>query len=96
MTKAIDEKQKKKMIDAIIEDFPHLGKDNLQYYYMERMVESYLLDPDTFNRQTTNAIKQEKKAKKEGQQPQPFPEEIVCISKIETEEESPMKDVVVS
>lgn len=96
MTKAIDEKQKKKMIDAIIADFPHLGKDNLQYYYMERMVESYLLDPNTFNRQTTEAIKQEKKAKKEGHEVQPFPEEIVCISKIETEEESPMKDVVVS
>jgi len=84
---SLDEKQKQKLIDAIIADNPQLAKDNLQLYYIERMVESYLIDPDAFNRTTTEVIKQEKKAQKEGDLKtlaKPAPTDIVCISKVET------------
>lgn len=95
----ICEKQKQKLIDAIIADNPEVGKDTLSHYYIERMVESYLLDPNEFNRRTSDAIKADKKKKKEGEEVAKMPEEIVCISKVEaevTEESEGIKDVVVT
>ena len=92
----IDEKQKQKLIEAIFADNPQLGKDTLQYYYIERMVESYLIDPDAFNRKTTEAMKEQKKKDKD-EVVSKMPDEIVCISKVEAKEENEgMKDVVVS
>jgi hypothetical protein len=82
----LDEKQKKKIIDAILADNPHLAKDTLHNYYLERLVESYLIDPDNFNRSTTDAIKHDKKTKKEGDvEVSMMPKEVVCISKVEAE-----------
>jgi hypothetical protein len=95
-TPKIDEKQKAKLIEAIFADNPQLGKDSLQYYYIERMVESYLIDPDAFNRRTTEAMKEYKKKGKD-EVGNKMPDEIVCISKVEAkEDEDGMKDVVVS
>lgn len=82
----ISPQQKQKLIDAIIQDNPQLAKDTLQKYYIEQMVESYLYDPDDFNRKTTEAMKEEKKKKKESEVVVKPPEEIVCISKIEAEQ----------
>ena len=94
--KKIDEKQKEKLIEAIMKDNPTLGKDSLQQYYITQLVESYLIDPDTFNRKTTEIMKQEKK-KKDGDEVRKMPDEIVCISKVEAEnEEDGMKEIVVS
>jgi hypothetical protein len=90
----IDEKQKKHYIELVLKEHPELGKDALQLHYIEQMVESYLHDPDEFNRKTTEIIKKEKK--KPPQEPQKLPDEIVCISKIEAKEEEGIKDVNIS
>lgn len=89
----IDEKQKKKIINAILADNPHLAKDTLQNYYLERMVESYLIDPNNFNRMTSEAIKQDKKRGEEVQRDNPLPKEIICITKEEAGEVD-TKDVI--
>lgn len=92
----IDDKQKEKLIEAILKDNPQIRGDALKSYYIEQLVESYLLDPDTFNRKTTEMMKQEKK-KKGDVEVRKMPEEIVCISKVEAEQEGEgMKNVVVS
>jgi hypothetical protein len=71
----IDEKQKKAMCAAVFKDYPEFEKDPLQHYYIERLVESYLVDPDTFNRKTDEFRKKEKKGQLPA--PKPLPEEIV-------------------
>lgn len=87
----IDEKQKKHLLDAIKADNPDVAKDSLQQYYIERLVESYLLDPDHFNKETTKHMKQEKKKKPEDKKEQEAIKEIVCISKVEAEKEEPFQ-----
>lgn len=76
----IDKKQKDIMVQSILRDYPDLQKDSLQLHYIENMVESYLLNPDDFNRKTTEIMKKEKKVAVETKK---MPDEIVSISKIE-------------
>ena len=87
----IDEKQKKTLMDAIFNDYPMYRMDKLKYYEVERMVEAYLTDSDTFNKEATRLQKLEKK----GELPKPkgIPEELVCISKISADgiEEKPQE-----
>lgn len=77
-------KQKKHLLDAIVADNPDVAKDSLQQYYIERMIEAYLIDPDHFNKETSKVMKEEKKKKPEDKQ-EPV-KEIVCITKVEAEE----------
>lgn len=74
-----DEKQRQAMCDAIFKDHPDLKKDSLQIYYVDKLVESYLTDPDTFNKRTTEYQKVERKGKLP--EPKKLPQEIVCITK---------------
>lgn len=91
----IDDKQKKHYIDLVLKEHPELSGDALQLHYVEQMVESYLFNPDEFNRKTAELIKKEKK--NPPTEPSKLPDEIICISKIEAEEEKEgIKDVVVS
>ena len=90
----IDEKQKKHLLEAVLKEHPEIQGDSLQLHYVERMIESYLLNPNEFNRQTTELIKQEKKNPTEAHK---LPEEIICISKVEAEaEQDGIKDVIIS
>jgi hypothetical protein len=81
----IDDKQKKHLLDAIIADNPDVAKDSLQQYYIERMIEAYLIDPDHFNKETSKHMKEEKKKKPEEKEEQEAIKEIVCISKVEAQ-----------
>jgi hypothetical protein len=81
----VDEKQKKHMLQVILNAHPEIHNDNLQIHYVEQLIESYLIDPNEFNRKTAELVKKEKKnPPAEGSK---LPDEIVCISKIEAEEE---------
>jgi hypothetical protein len=84
----INEKQKNEMMQKIFADYPDAKRDSLQSYYIEKLVESYLVNPDEFNRKTTEWKKQEKKGKLP--EPKKVPEEVVCIEKIAGEE--PVKE----
>lgn len=80
-----DDKQKKHLLEVILKAHPDIHNDSLQIHYVEQMIESYLLNPDEFNRKTTELIKKEKK--NPPAEPNKLPEEIICISKVEAEEE---------
>jgi hypothetical protein len=82
-----DEKQKAAITEAIFKDNPDLKKDPLQIYYIEKMVESYLTDPDMFNKKTDDYRKLEKKGKLPSHKK--LPDEIVCITKGTGEDPKP-------
>lgn len=96
MTKKIDEKQKALLLEKIYADNPEIQRDTLKRYCIEKVLEAYLLDPDTFNKKTTELIKKEKK-KLQDEQPEAKPEnpkEIICITKIPAEENAPQNLIV--
>jgi hypothetical protein len=94
MTKKVDEKQKALLLEKIYAEHPALQADALKKYCIEKCLEAYLLDPDTFNKKTTELMKKEKKKLKKDDDNDEAPEkpvesEIVCITKIPAEENAP-------
>lgn len=81
-------------MESIFKDFPECKVDSLKRYMVEKMVETYLGDPDTFNKKATELMKKEKK-KKETIEPKKFPEEIVCIEKVDADLHPEPQDLAV-
>ena len=72
------------LMESIFRDFPECRVDSLKRYAVEKMVETYLGDPDTFNKKATELMKKDKK-NKEVIEPKKLPEEIVCIEKVDAD-----------
>lgn len=95
MTKKVDDKQKALLLEKIYADNPEIRVDTLKKYCIEKVVEAYLLDPDGFNKKTTELMKKEKKQLKKGddggdKEAKPEePKEIICITRIPAEENAP-------
>lgn len=95
MPKTIDEKQKNLLLEKIYAEHPEIQGDTLKKYCVEKVLEAYLLDPDAFNKKTTELMKKEKKKLKKGEEqegevnPPDEPKEIICITKIPAEENKP-------
>jgi hypothetical protein len=94
MPKTIDNKQKQVLLDKIYAEHPELQSDSLKKYCIEKVLEAYLLDPDAFNKKTTELMKKEKKKAKKEEEEERTPEkvgenEIICITRIPAEENEP-------
>lgn len=92
MTK-IDEKQKSLLLEKIYADHPEIKTDSLKTYCIEKLLETYLLDPKSFCEKTNELMKKEKKKLKRGEENEgdtapPKPKEIICITKIPAEEKA--------
>jgi hypothetical protein len=74
----IDEKQKNKLVEQLLKDYPEY-RDSLKQYLVETMVESYLQDPTEFVKKANDYEKREKKGGKV--EPKPVLEELICITK---------------
>ena len=78
--KQLDPNQRKKdaLLESIFKQHPELESDTLKKYMVAQLVDSYLHDPDAFNKLTTEF---EKKARK-GDLPThtPLPDEIQCVT----------------
>ena len=83
--KKIDEKQKEEMMAAVFKDYADYEHDALQRRYVEAMVESYLLDSDSFNKMATKMKREEKEGKIPKQTP--IEDRITPIQKIAAETE---------
>lgn len=92
MTKKVDEKQKALLLEKIYAEHPEIRADTLKKYCIEKVLEAYLLDPDAFNKKTTELMKKEKKKLKNEDENSPKKtgeNEIICITKIPAEENAP-------
>jgi hypothetical protein len=83
--KKIDQNQKEVMMAAIFKDYPDFEHDALKKEYVASMVDSYLLDSDSFNKMATKMEKQEKKGLLPKQPP--IEDRITPITKIAAETE---------
>jgi hypothetical protein len=75
---------KEKWIEQIFNDYPDLKTDTLKHHYIENMIDAYLADEKTFKKMTYEL-------KSKGDEPKltKVPDEVVCIGKVEAEEQTP-------
>jgi hypothetical protein len=92
MTNKIDEKQKAVFLEKIYADHPEIKGDKLKSYCVEKLLETYLLDPKSFVDKTNELMKKEKKKLKKGEdtveKKNDEPKEIIAISKLVSDEPS--------
>ena len=75
----IDQKEKEKWIDEMLEQYPTLKYDALKRHVIEQLIDSYQANPKAF-RECVNSSKNTKYEQKQ------LPTEIICISKIADKE----------
>lgn len=74
----IDEKEKEKWLEQMLEEYPELKYDRLKRYYIEQLIDAYQTNPKAFREN----VKQNKNHQVE---PKQLPAEIICVSKISAE-----------
>lgn len=74
----IDEDEKKKWLEQMLEEYPELKYDRLKRYYIEQLIDAYQSNPKYFRESVS-------KNKNNPIEPKQLPAEIICVSKISAE-----------
>ena len=90
-----EDKKKAELIEKLLADNPQY-RDSMKRYVLEQLVDAYFIDPDKFNKIASEAQKEDKRSKKNGDdlfnaKQETKPREIVCITKIENTEPFPVE-----
>lgn len=85
--------KKEVMLDKIYQDYPDYNRDSLKRHIIENMVDSFLKDPDAFNRRQTEIQKKEKKGTLE--KLRKIESEVICIERKDADTQTVPQDLTV-
>ena len=74
----IDQKEKNKLMQDILKDFPEIQYDNLKKHYIENLIDCYYNNPKAFRDNAYNNKNNIVETTK-------LPNEFLCITKIEAD-----------